>query len=269
MLSARKFLFLVAAAGAFVCVDSQSTHAAADRACGWPGIWVSRIASPESNREMWSGSFEVAYDSMTRTGSEKVWHDVELKNDISLVGEALRRLLTEYPAAWTSLRTEFMYLVIEVKFAARVVEPLAALVPNAPRAIRLPDPNPLSTQTNAFCEDVCACWIRFPPAGDSPIRIYFPQWVNLVHAIRKLRTSPDIESATLIRTEGWSEQPAPNEKRLSVRVIGDDCYFTVETRQQKLHYLVTPTQARQIELPEATEVSGFDDVPIPSDAWNH
>lgn len=261
------FLRLAILAVTLVLARSPVSHAGDSKSCSWPGIWVSRIGSVESNREMWSGGFQLAYDAMTRTGEATAWHEEELHRNTDRVGSALARLAAAHRQAWTSLEGEFTYLMVGVRFNKEFRDALVAKIPGAPRAIRLPTPNLFSTEFNEFCDEVCGCWIRFPNIGDSPIRVYFPQPVNLIYATRKLRTIADVESANLVRDEGWSVQGTRDEKRLAVRLVGEDCNFTVTSGSAKQYFVVTPTEVRHLEPAEASQMSEFSEVPLPSDVW--
>jgi len=228
---------------------------------------------PAASEELWGDADLLAYDLMTKTWVDGLQQEAKL-NAISIsLGEALHRLHLAFPETRVVPSLEYRKLALTVQFEQQIQDSLEALLPSPrPNAVRLVKlPGPLSEALSGFCERLCECWVQVDT--NATARMYFPRSVNLIFALRQLRTYPDIKSVGLLKaTLPHLTRESPSWQNLSVENVSGDYYFTLTTLRldqvtERKFYIVTPMQVRLLDPSEAANILAFERPSLPADVW--
>jgi hypothetical protein len=256
--------------------QSRESTAETDIACPSPRLSVAlseRGRYSAAAEELWGDSDLLAYDLMTRMSIDGLRQGQRLGELVVSVGDALRRLHLAFPETRVFPTLEYRKLALQVKFAGKTQDGLDALRPTsqggAVRVAKLP--GPFSEALGSFCEQLCECWVQVE--ADGTARMYFPMFVNLVYAIRQLRTYPDVTSVSLVKTTSpHLTSESPTWKNLSVQSVGNEYYFTITTLRlgqvtERSFYHATSSQVRLIEANQAAKMPEFHASLLPADVW--
>lgn len=257
---------------ALVWYCSGDEAAASEPNCPSPRLVVAQRGTPAADEELWSNLDLLAYDLVTRTSVDRLYQESELKELQLSLADALQRLNAKFPETSVTPSLEYKKLALQVTFAPRIQDDLEARVPRRSTAVTLVNlPGPFPEEVSRFCEQLCECWVQVD--SQTTVRMYFPKSVNLLYAIRRLRTFPGVSSAGLIK----SALPAPtrqpsNWQNLSVRKVAGDYFFTLtasrpEHGTEKKFYVVSTSKVRRLGTSEAVKMSEFQSFPLPSDAF--
>lgn len=255
---------------------ARECAAESDNSCPSPRLLVALSGQgryPAADEELWSDAELLAYDLMTKASVVGMWQEPKLNELTISVGDALQRLHLAFPETRVFPTLEYRKLALQVRFVNEIQDRLEALLPpprpNAVRLVRLP--GPFSEAVSSFCERLCECWVQVDT--DATARMYFPKSVNLRHAMRQLRSFPDVTSAGLMKTAPpHLTTESPSWQNLSVQDVGGDYYFTLTTlrleqKTETKYYIVTSSQVRVLDASEAAKMIESQSSSLPADAW--